>query len=457
MTAIIYRYDHLITMPRRNFIFSPTPIIHITSRLSPINSYHIRRFSGSPGSSAAKMTAIDSPSKLTLKQLIRPFLMKFHPDRQGIENEKITSIAREVNLEALQTLNGMIDTIDQIYNRAAEPSKFSLRGRLELKTRYLIEFLVSTDNGKDAVKKPKDVLISSRRSVELLFSDRDISSVQTVDDSGKYSVSAAKVLKVKAMREISKLLRVAGLQIPKDLEAQIEAQSKHVQTDGMCIREQLLHDELNLHSNHGRRPKSQFQISREKYMQSIDFKKYNKMYDEALKDMEKDLATEGLIAMSEERIQRFVAEVIARVRVHENYIHDPSLDVLQQLIAIRRLSLLFSDNFETLEMEDMGKLWETIFIVLIPERKAKEIKTGLPYSRLKRLKMGKESGYKFAYNADDSVTAFVPVDFLDDELISEFKSHLSDFHSLCLSRSGLDDYFPSYYSEFKGKENMNDD
>lgn len=462
IAAMIRRHDRLCRLQK-------SAMIQAEHHFSSVKCCHKRRFSAATTSepSAATTTATNGPSKLTLKQLIRPFLMKFHPDRQGLENQKITSIAREVNLEALQTLNGMIDTIDQIYNRAADPSKFSLRGRLELKKKYLIEFLVTTDEGKSVVKKPKDVPISSRRSVELLFSDRDVSAVQTVDSNGKYSVVAAMALKVKAMREISKLLRVAGLQIPKDLESQIEAQQSvgtAQNTDGMSIHEQLLHDELNLNSNHfgrnfgrGTRPMTKFELSREKYMQSTDFKKYNKMYDEALKDMEKDLATEGLISMSEERIQRFVAQVISRVRVDEKYIHDPSLDALQQLIAIRRLSLLLSDNFETLEMEDMGKLWESMFIVLIPERKTKEVKTGLPYSRLKRLKRGKESGYKFAYNADDSVTAYVPIDFLDDELISEFKTHLSDFYSLCLSRSGLDDYFPSYYSEFKGKTNMNDD
>lgn len=463
LAALVYRNGCLFRLSTQNRFFLPNSMIHINTRFSPGNYGYKRRFSGSSEPPTVS-TSTNGSSKLTLKQLIRPFLMKFHPDRQGIENEKLTSIAREVNLEALQTLNGMIDTIDQIYNRAAEPSKFSLRGRLDLKKKYLIEFLVSTDDGKGVVKRPKDVPISSRRSVELLFSDKDISAVNTVDNDGKYSVSAALALRVKAMREISKLLRVAGLQIPKDLESQIEAQSIETQTESMSIREQLLHEELNLQSNqfgrnfgHGTRPKSQYELSREKYMRSTDFKKYNEMYDEALKDMEKDLATEGLMSMSEERMQRFVAEVISRVRVHESHIHEPSLDVLQQLIAIRRLSLLLSDNFETLEMEDMGRLWESIYIVLIPERKAKEIKTGLPYSRLKRLKKGKESGYKFAYNADDSVTAFVPIDFLDDELIKEFKTHLSDFYSLCLSRGGLDDYFPSYYSEFKGKANMNDD
>jgi hypothetical protein len=391
--------------------------------------------------------------------------MKFHPDLQGIGIEKSTAIAREVNLEALQTLNGMIDTIDQIYNRAADPLKFTLKGRIDLQKKYVIEFLVPTDNPKAGAKKPKDVPMSSRRSVELIFSEREINSVQMIDSNGKYSIIAATALRVKAMREISKLLRVAGLQIPRDLESQInEISSMNANLDDMSYRENLLYDELNLQGNHlnrnfghSARPKSQYEQSREKFMQATDWKKYNKMYDAALTDMEKDVATEGLISMNEERVQRFVAEVISRVRVDEKSLDEPSLDVLQQLIAIRRLSLLLNDNFVELEMEDMGRLWESLFIVLVPERKKKEGKTGLPNSRLRRMKKGKESGYKFSYNADDSITAYIPIDFLDDELIAEFKSHLNDFYSLCLSKGGIDDYFPSYYCEFRGQANMDDD
>lgn len=420
------------------------------------HSLHTRSFSA-----AANSAASSTPS---LKQLIRPFLMKFHPDRQGVGIENNTATAREVNLAALQTLNGMIDTIDQVYNRAVDPEKFTLKGRIDLKNKYVIEFLVPSDNVRSGVKKLKDVPTASRRSVEILFSDRDVNSAQMIDSHGKYSIPAAFTLKVKAMREISKLLRVAGLHVPRDLESQIEASTNAIMGD-MSTREKMLLDELNLDHNrtkttnfgHGTRPKTPYELSRDKFMQSVDWKKYNQMYKEALKDMEKDIATEGLISMNEERIQRFVADVISRVRVDENAANEESLDVLQQLIAIRRLSLLLTDNFEKLEMEDMGRLWESLYIVLIPERNAQEGKTGLPFSRLKRLKKGKESGYKFSYNADDSVTAYVPIDFLDDELVREFKSHLSDFYSICLSKGGIDDYFPSYYSYFGGQPNMDDD
>lgn len=415
-------------------------------------------------------------SNLTLKQLVRPFLMKFHPDRQGIESRQNTEVAREVNQRALQTINGMIDTIDQVYSRAADPSKDTTKGRLEVQKNYTIEFLVHTDNGKNAVKKQKDVPMASRRSVELQFSERDINSVQMIDSNGNYSVLAAAALKVKAMKEIAKLLRVAGLQIPNNLHSQLEEVSREVADNRSSINKhgRLLQDELNFDGengdNFGRNFErfSTFEKSRQKYTESVDWNKYNQMYKEAVIDMEKDLATEGLISMNAERKQRLVAEVISRVRVFDQVVDgkvndyegdgvNDSLDTLNQLIAIRRLSLLLNDNFGDLDMEEMGRLWETIIFVLAPERKAhQQGKTGLPYSRLKRLRKGMESGFKYSYQGDDRLTVYIPIDFLDDEFLSELKSHLGDFYSICLSKGGLEDYFPSHYSEFKGNANMDD-
>ena len=431
--------------------------------------------SASQSSTNENYVPSNKKSNLSLKQLVRPFLMKFHPDRQGIESRQNTEVAREVNQKALQTINGMIDTIDQVYGRAADPSKDTIKGRLDVQKNYTIEFLVHTDTGKNAVKKQKDVPMASRRSVELQFSDREINSVQMIDSNGNYSVLAAAALKVKAMKEIAKLLRVAGLQIPNNLHSQLEEVSRESADNRISKHGRLLQDELNFDrengDNYGRnfeRNLSPFEKSRQKYTESIDWKKYNQMYKESVIDMEKDLATEGLISMNAERKQRLVAEVISRVRVFDQNVDgkmndykgdgmNDSLDTLHQLIAIRRLSLLLNDNFQELEMEEMGRLWETIIFVLAPERKARQQgKTGLPYSRLKRLRKGMESGFKFSYQGDDRLTVYVPIDFLDDEFLSELKSHLGDFYSICLSKGGLEDYFPSNFSEFKGNAHMDE-
>lgn len=394
--------------------------------------------------------------------------MKFHPDRQSIGNSSSnTELARSVNQKAIQAVNGLIDTVDAIVTRACEPSKHKIKGRLDLQKIYTIEFLVHSEEGKVGVKKPKELPTASRRSVDLIFTNRDIDSVNLVDANGKYSVENAIHLKVKAMREISKLLRVSGLNVPSNLQSQMKKLSEESRTS---IQASILHDELDLEGD-GRsvkfgstKPKSEFERSKQRFMESVDWNKYNKLYDEAVIDMDKDIATEGLIAMSKERKSRLVSEVVSRVRVFDvsrdsisssgHYDQEVTgLDPLHQLIAIRRLSLLLMDNFDELEMEDMGKLYETIQIVLTPERKTKET-ISKPYSRVRRLRKGIESGFKFSYISDDAVVVYVPIDFKDDEFIQEMKSHLGDFFALCLSKGGMDDFLPQYYTEFRGQSNI---
>jgi hypothetical protein len=45
------------------------------------------------------------------------------------------------------------------------------------------------------------------------------------------------------------------------------------------------------------------------------------------------------------------------------------LDVVAQLVAMRRLSILLCDSFDVLKMEKMGRMWERLVIVLTPPRR----------------------------------------------------------------------------------------
>ena len=507
-------------------------------------------------SSAPTPPAVASP--VTLKSLVRPFLMKFHPDRQASHNNisgrdgdsntnmntnTNTTLARNVNLKAIQTLNGMIDTMDQIYERASPSSSSSSSSgkgmRIDLQTTYTIEFLVTSDRALSSSKKKKaQAPLASRRSMDISFTHRDVQSVNGVDANGRYSIAAATALRYKTMKGIVNLMRVAGLQVANDVYDQIdEANGRNNGSNGNGAFSTMMDHELDFSSgpqgrggegrgNMGytygrgrtfgdRPPRNAYEESRQKYINSVDWKKFNKMYDKALEDMERDIATEGLIAMSPERRMNLVSSVISRIRV-ENHGHDGNenenedvddttrtrndhesggIDAVSQLIAIRRLSLLFSDNFDYLEMEEMGRLWETMVIVLTPERRSRrnhgdDPVVGTPFSRLKRLKRGRESGFKFAFhsveadevgaNGDedqhgdgddndngnndtdgedqmDRVTVYIPVDFLDDDLISEMKWHLDDFHALCLSRGELEGMFPPDERKFQDDPRFEDD
>ena len=445
---------------------------------------------------------LDKHKDVKLKQLIRPFLLTYHPDRLAIssnhdqskDNNSHTDVAREANLKAIQTLNGMIDTIDHIYNRALYPSQHNHKGsRTELQSTYTIEFLVPSNNDTDDNNSHRTMkqreAISTRRSVDLHFTDKERSIIQSIDTkTGKYSITAAKIVKLKAMKEIKKLLRVAGLNVPdffdKGMEqTENEIKDDVVQKDRLNIHDQLILEELDLdgdlNSNSSSRIhmgrtfdgsmgsrqsrqqqfKSEYEKSRDRFMAQFDWKEYRKLYDEAEEDMKRDIATDGLIKMNEERKHRLVADIVSRVRVQnlsEGFTSLPdekeyvaTVDPLQQLIAIRRISLLFTDNFEELEMEEMGKMWENVSIILIPERDKGTDNSGMPFSRRKRLRKGKESGFKFSFHDESRISIHVPIDFLDDELIGEMKRHLSDFYDLCV-RDALEQFFPKYYDQFAG-------
>jgi len=411
------------------------------------------------------MKAIQNLKRLNLRRFAKPFLLAYHPDRNA-NGAATATIARDANLKAIQNLNGMIDVIEHLHDRAIDPSSSSkLPGRIDLEPCYTIEFLVPSSDIKLGEKKPKDELILTRRSIDLTFTESERNSIQNVDESGKFSVRAATALKIKAIKEIKKLLRISGLSIPTDFDDELERLNVDEDNNESTVMDELLHNELGFDENNdyssqpGRNfsypnnpttPKTPYEKSRERFMQKLraNSSKFRQMYNDAVEDLKRDIATDGLIRMNEQRRKQMVSEILSRVRVYdasldmsltrsstnENIPREVStidtsdsdgLDVIGQLIALRRMSLLFNDNFNELEMEEMGRLWEKVSFVLIPKRIPEEGKRkGLPFSRRRRMRKGKESGFKFTFQ-DKNCTVYVPVDFTDDEFLGEMKRHLS--------------------------------
>lgn len=381
----------------------------------------------------------------------------------------------------------MIDTVDHLTTRAIDPMKSTqpvIPGRGDLESTYTIEFLIPSVS-EDAVKlRAREAPVSTRRSVDLTFTMEERNDIRNFGNGGgssKKSTEVALALKIRAMMEISKLLRVAGLKVPTDLGDELEGlltDYKNNDSNEQNFREGLLFDELTqadtdprgrtFTSNHTRasssQPQTPYEKSRQRFLKKFraDAPKLRKMYDDAIEDNKRDIATRGYIQMSEERKQRMVSEIISRIRVHEVVVppgiddfdedeFDDGLTTIGQLIAIRRMSLLFNDNFESLKMEDMGRLWENTCIVLTQQRHDQQDDDfGKPFSRRMRLKKGKESGFKFSYHSDGGrCTVYIPVDFTDEEVLGELERHLSDFYDLCVAGDGFEDFFPSYYKDFK--------
>jgi hypothetical protein len=280
-----------------------------------------------------------------------------------------------------------------------------------------IEFLLKTEE-ITARKKPKDDMIT-RRKVELVvppvsFRDAILSS------TGPQRLQSIKRLQSSVQKELAKLLQVAGLPIPNDIDLSF----RDDQWDDLFGST----DSTTNHRAFGRRfetderPKSRYEESREQFVASFDRKKFKEMYKEALQDLEAYLLTSGSIKKQPKLRQDMITRIIQRVRIDRN----ADIGSLDQLVTLRRLSLILEDNFEELHFEDYGKMWEGMTLILTGPRDYGTSDTALH----RRRKRGQESGFLFTYGADNRVTITVPIDFRDQELLKELDRNLWDWANL---------------------------
>ena len=282
---------------------------------------------------------------------------------------------------------------------------------------------------------------------------------------------------------------------------------------------------------------------RRRFMNSIRWDKFALDYDNAFQDARADWTTERLglydtnTVRGRERREEFVSRICAGVRVRrvagggrddddDKSLSDDipeGLDVVAQLVAMRRLSILLYDNFDQLKMEKMGRMWERLVIVLTPPRRRNELmvparRDGASSSRTtivshpgrkltkyerrrrrrermepasrgrmrhdaetyrerKRVKESGEdkrtsvavgavdadedfgqrttppsphsfgdnslySGFKFSYGTKSDqgvghVTAHVPIDFRDGELVRQLQTHVREYFDNCCGNVGF--------------------
>ena len=461
-------------------------------------------------------TASPTPTSVSLRRLSAPFLLLCHPDKISASSSDL----RDTNLRATQTLNGLIDTVEALYDRCVSGQTGAARaaGRIELQPRYEVEFLVpcSSDNITGGKKKKKrgggtDGQTSyTRRSIIITYPASLRDDVQIVDRSGQYSLAAASALRRRTATEIVRLLKVAGASVPEDvLGGLLDDGSGDIgnEADGSTPygHEDYLVDELDLRGmgvdmflKRGRfssdgsgaaakaatRPRTLYEKSRQEFVKSVDWAALRRRSEEALRDAEADVVTSRIMKRDEHRKEQMVSNILARVTVDPNPAcvtidnangdatqtesikdkrtdEEKGLDPLQQLIALRRLSLLLTDNYNELQLNDMGKLWDNTHIVLTPSRDSGDdsptrdeggntiVQSSAAYGIPRRrnpLISGKESGFKFTYGSDGGITVYVPVDFTDEELTLQLTSNVWDVYNLC--GDGVEDLYPEWFKNY---------
>jgi hypothetical protein len=370
-----------------------------------------------------------------LRGMVKPFLLKCHPDVQRTDD------AKTINLSAIQHLNSYLDTVQTIL------SAHSLSKRTqEPSTRiFEVDFMMTLPEqtvSSGRAKKLKKLKVeegdapTSRRKVELALPPLDLCRRLASLPHGPELTELRDKVQRHSSIQLVRLLKVASLPVPKDLDTEAENEDGNMQDFwshelGLDQQGQTRVSRFDFVENEQQRAYHQ---NRERFTRSINWKKFDALYKKAVADMKADFATEGLIKDHTGRRRSTIANILSKLRLQEE------TDPVQQLVAIRRLSLLLDEHFETLSMEEFGRLWESCKFVLTPERQYNTSSSALHKRRLQRA----DTGFSFTLHPDFSVTIEIPIDFRDDELIQELERNVWDIYDLLEA----DDGFESIFSEF---------
>ncbi|KAL7549467.1 hypothetical protein ACHAWF_012742 [Thalassiosira exigua] len=203
---------------------------------------------------SSSASAPSSPSR-SLKRMIRPFLRACHPDaaaaslasaEEGTGRKKrgihpLSARAKEINLAAVQTVNGLVDLLDDAIGRCTPPSYSGKVHRPanpgpapEVEARYEVEFVLPTHEPEEGPIKRRRREPLTLRSVTLSFPARlrseaqkwartpfpdRSSSLYSDPESGpskqeEEAFAVAAELRDHAASEFARLLTIAGMTAP---------------------------------------------------------------------------------------------------------------------------------------------------------------------------------------------------------------------------------------------------
>ena len=363
------------------------------------------------------LSTTSSPNNASsLKKLIKPFVLKCHPDMA--QQQGLPKTAQKVNLVAIQNLNSYIDGVSTM-EKGDGPYPFASAsqsgGYIE------IEFVMSFQtNSTGNAAHPT----TSRRRVELQVPKPD------------YSIPR---ISHHVHKQIVKLLRMADLPIPANVSeegdnAGVDTRN-HEEVDE--ISDEWLAGQVMRHGS-GRsrnRGKTPWEISRERFHRKINWKKLDQLYEDALADAQAHVLTKGMIRDNPRLRRELLAQILSNIKFTND------VQPLERLVAYRRLLRLLDDHFDYLHLEEFGRYWEEMKLVITSARAYNISASAMRKRRTKQL----ETGYSFTIHLDNTVTVEIPVDFRDTELIEELHRNVGDFYAWTQQGLGLESLFDNPY------------
>mmetsp|Transcript_28157 Transcript_28157/g.41591 ORF Transcript_28157/g.41591 Transcript_28157/m.41591 type:complete len:315 (-) Transcript_28157:71-1015(-) len=284
-----------------------------------------------------------------------------------------------------------------------------------------VEFLLITEEITGRKRKPIERV--TRRTVELDVPSQSLRNL-IVSSTGLQRQHHINKLYTAVKNEFLKILQVARISVPMILDESFEKKSwdeEEVADEVMDQNNNFMRRRFDTDERPKRR-KSRYEASRDRFFVNFEPDKFRRIYRETFGVTDAELTTKGAISKHYERRQELINRLITRVSISK----EADIGMLDQLITLRRISLLLEDNFDDLYMEDFGRMWEDLNIILTDPRQY-----GVSDSALnQRRKRGLESGFQFTYCADNRVTVHIPIDFRDEEFLNEMKKNLWDWFNL---------------------------
>jgi len=434
--------------------------------------------------------------------MVKPFLLQVHPDVQPNASAKQVNLAAIQNLNAyLDLLQTMADGKynSKQHHKSDDNSSAIAEIDFVLQLEAGRRGIQKSSTRIDKKKSPHHTS-ASRRRVELLLPPvalcQQLAGQYRSNNDGMISQQSLRHrLRRHGTQELTKLLRVAGLPAPPPSvrylseEEALHEEIQHLvrddddddndnydprssSTNPQQQQQQQQQSSSNMEEGLGRahfqyrnsntktytnpvhQRQANYEASRDRFTSNIQWQHYTRLYQEALDAAEAEYATGDLYENTPGARRKLISRLLARIRIiakNNNNNEDPAaatdassssgtttISFEEQLIAFRRLSILFETHFHFLQLDRCAKMWETSTIVLVPARDYNLSPTAL---RKRRLRQNADSGFSFTVHADQRVSIYIPMDFGDDELLQELDRNVWDFYDLNNS-DGMDDLFP---------------
>ena len=348
----------------------------------------------------------------SFRKLIQPFLIKCHPDMA--RQYQLSADAQKINLQAIQNLNAYMDGLTQVLQ---DPFFSTSPQNPSDKKNISIEFVLAFQSET----RKHSVPTTSRRTVQLRHPS---------PSRGPHKIPSF------YYQELSKLLHMAGLPVPPKASILPEDYLQEVpeNNDGISNAQEFGIDEDRfwMQQQQRRRPKTRWEQSRDRFTRSINWTKFDLMYNQAVADMHANQRTRGMIRNHPKRRKRLIATILSHVEFNAQ-----AVTPLEQLVCLRRLLRLLEGNFDRLQLEDMGNFWEKLSLKVNGARSYNTSTSALSKRRRKKL----DTGFSFTIASDHAVTIEVPVDFFDEELVEELDRNVWDFYDWMQQSEGIDSIF----------------